>query len=118
MEADESIKVTFSLSRRDFIKRCLKWSEEFENGKLMKIKDPMDCPVALWVVYNDAKCNKEMVSGTEECPVCGHPMCPDCMNHNVDIISRVTGYLSTVSGWNASKKQEFKDRQRYNGKTR
>lgn len=78
----------------------------------------MQCPVALWVVYNDAKCNKEMVLGTEECLVCGNSMCPDCMNHKVEIISRVTGYLSTVSSWNAAKKQEFKDRQKYDGGNR
>ncbi|RLG23958.1 oxidoreductase, partial [Methanosarcinales archaeon] len=27
---------------------------------------------------------------------------------------RVTGYVQAVSGWNESKKQELKDRQRYN----
>jgi anaerobic ribonucleoside-triphosphate reductase len=28
-------------------------------------------------------------------------------------ISRVTGYLQEVSGWNAGKQQELKDRARY-----
>lgn len=118
MQGHEAIEETLAMPKKEFIKRCLQWNKEFNGGKQIKVKDPMECPVALWVMFNDAKCNKEMVPGTEECPVCGHPMCPDCMNHNVDVISRVTGYLSTVSGWNAAKKQEFKDRQRYNGKTR
>jgi anaerobic ribonucleoside-triphosphate reductase len=38
------------------------------------------------------------------------------MNHNVEIISRVTGYLSIVSGRNEAKKQEFEDRQRYDAR--
>ena len=118
MKAHETIEETVKMSKREFVKRCLKWKEEFNEGKQIKIKNPMEYPVALWVVYNNAKCNKEIVAGTEECPLCGNPMCPDCMNHKVEIISRVTGYLSTVSGWNASKKQEFKDRQRYESKPR
>lgn len=118
MKAHETIEETLALSKREFVKRCLKWNEEFNGGKKIKVKNPMDCPVAQWVVFNDAKCNKELVAGTVECLVCGHPMCPDCMNHKVEIISRVTGYLSTVSGWNESKKQEFKDRQRYESKPR
>jgi len=40
-------------------------------------------------------------------------MCPECMNHAADIMSRVTGYLQIVSGWNAAKKQEFEDRKRH-----
>jgi len=31
----------------------------------------------------------------------------------VDAISRVTGYMQVISGWNAAKKQEFEDRTRY-----
>ena len=39
--------------------------------------------------------------------------CPNCGSGNVDYISRVTGYLQAVSGWNAGKKQELLDRKRY-----
>lgn len=48
------------------------------------------------------------------CPECGQPMCPECGCHDVLTISRVTGYLQDVSGWNAGKKQELKDRHRWN----
>jgi len=48
------------------------------------------------------------------CPVCNDPVCPECGSHDVVGVSRVTGYLSDVSGWRASKKAEFKDRTRYN----
>jgi anaerobic ribonucleoside-triphosphate reductase len=40
-------------------------------------------------------------------------MCPDCGNHNVSQLSRVTGYIGDVGGWNNAKKQELKDRKRY-----
>jgi len=103
-----------ALSKHDMLVRSEGWLKEFNNGKLLKMDNPLEqCPVSLWVIHNNAKCHREMVPNTAQCPVCGSPVCPDCMNHNVDIISRVTGYLSTVSGWNESKKQEFKDRQRY-----
>ena len=42
---------------------------------------------------------------------------PGCGSHDVTQISRVTGYLQEVSGWNAGKQQELKDRQRYDATT-
>lgn len=95
-----------------FVDRLVKWNAEFNDGKLMDVKST-ECPVAYFVAYNELKCAREIVPNTKDCPVCGHPMCPDCYNHCVDQLSRVTGYLATVSGWNESKKQEFLDRQRY-----
>ncbi|HUS74942.1 MAG TPA: anaerobic ribonucleoside-triphosphate reductase [Methanothrix sp.] len=40
--------------------------------------------------------------------------CPKCGSEDVDHISRITGYLQAVSGWNSAKRQELKDRKRYN----
>ena len=40
--------------------------------------------------------------------------CPNCDSPEVDHISRITGYLQAVSGWNGAKRQELKDRKRYN----
>jgi anaerobic ribonucleoside-triphosphate reductase len=54
-----------------------------------------------------------IVAGTDICSVCGHIVCPICQRHTVTQISRVTGYMSDVSGWNNGKKQEFLDRKRY-----
>jgi anaerobic ribonucleoside-triphosphate reductase len=54
------------------------------------------------------------VPGIAYCPVCGAAMCPVCHRHNVTQLSRVTGYISSVDGWNEAKKQELKDRQRHN----
>jgi len=39
--------------------------------------------------------------------------CPNCDSSEVDHISRITGYLQAVSGWNSAKRQELKDRKRY-----
>jgi ribonucleoside-triphosphate reductase (formate) len=39
--------------------------------------------------------------------------CPNCGSDEVDHISRITGYLQAVSGWNSAKRQELKDRKRY-----
>jgi Anaerobic ribonucleoside-triphosphate reductase len=48
------------------------------------------------------------------CPICKQAICPQCKtNHDVMQISRVTGYLQDVSGFNAGKAQELRDRKRY-----
>jgi len=39
--------------------------------------------------------------------------CSRCKSDNLEHLSRVTGYLQSVSGWNEGKKQELKDRKRY-----
>ena len=38
--------------------------------------------------------------------------CPGCDSNNIDHISRITGYLQAVSGWNSAKRQELRDRKR------
>ena len=39
--------------------------------------------------------------------------CPRCGSDHLEYLSRVTGYLQSVSGWNEAKKQELMDRNRY-----
>ncbi|MCK9576493.1 MAG: anaerobic ribonucleoside-triphosphate reductase [Clostridia bacterium] len=41
-----------------------------------------------------------------------HDKCPKCGSENVQHLSRITGYLQAVEGWNAGKRQELKDRKR------
>ena len=115
-----TIDELMALSKHAFIERFQKWMKEFNGGKLLEIDSPLRCPLNLWVVRNDAKCKRELVPNTAVCPLCGNPCCPSCQNHSVETISRVTGYLGTVSSWNEAKKQEFEDRNRYNleGETR
>jgi hypothetical protein len=52
------------------------------------------------------------IIGIEYCPVCGDPICPECGTHDVSQISRVTGYLQDVNGFNEGKRQELRDRHR------
>ena len=78
-----------------------------------------DCPVCgakeLEVMCRRDHCNctHERTEGLAYCPDCGREMCPICESHDVFQISRVTGYLQDVAGWNAGKRQELKDRKRY-----
>lgn len=58
-------------------------------------------------------CHHTIIDRIEFCPICGQAICPECGDHSVVQISRVTGYLQDVSGWNSGKKQELKDRTRY-----
>jgi|GEM_PF-1746838 len=36
--------------------------------------------------------------------------CSHCGSHNVELVTRVTGYFSKVGGWNKGKLAELKDR--------
>ncbi|MBP2030192.1 ribonucleoside-triphosphate reductase [Methanohalophilus levihalophilus] len=47
-----------------------------------------------------------MMSGLKGC-------CDNCGSANIEQLSRVTGYIQSVSGWNAAKQQELADRMRY-----
>ena len=58
-------------------------------------------------------CPHEVIETVAYCPECGQPICPECGTHDVVVISRVTGYLQEVGGWNSGKQQELKDRARY-----
>ena len=58
------------------------------------------------------------MSGAEKvCPDCGCDMvakCPeDGCDANVEVYSRIVGYLRPTSTWNPGKKQEFKERETF-----
>lgn len=59
-------------------------------------------------------CSHPIEVGLSYCPICGKATCPTCGSHDVTQISRVTGYLADVDGWNHAKQQELKDRVRSN----
>lgn len=48
------------------------------------------------------------------CPLCGHQMCPVCGTHDVFQLTRITGYINDIDGFNHGKRQEVKDRVRSN----
>jgi hypothetical protein len=61
-------------------------------------------------------CSHPITESIAYCRLCGKAMCPQCYSHDVEQISRVTGYLQAVEGWNAAKQQELKDRTRTENK--
>jgi len=107
-------KESMALSRQEYIDRCQAWIDEFNDGQPIKVKTPVECPVHVWVMHNHQACCKDLVGGIVNCPICNLPMCPNCSSHNVTQLSRVTGYMGDVAGWNAGKKQELKERQHHN----
>jgi len=74
-----------------------------------------DNVVAMCVKDHLCTCPEDVHSGIRYCPVCGAMVCP-CGCHDVSGVSRVTGYLSDVDGWNNGKKAELRDRNRYTGR--
>lgn len=60
-------------------------------------------------------CNHGVVSGTKVCEVCGEFVCPTCGAHDCIAMSRNTGYYSPIGNgsWNGGKKEELKNRKRY-----
>jgi len=60
-------------------------------------------------------CSHEITEGIAHCPLCGEPVCTDsyCLCHDVFQLSRVTGYYANVNSFNNGKRQELKDRHRY-----
>ena len=80
--------------------------------------DGESCPecgaIVVKMCENDkAGCNCGVVAGLKVCEICGEFMCPECGCHEVNPVSRVTGYLQDVSGWNLAKKTELINRYRY-----
>lgn len=63
-------------------------------------------------VLDHCRCSHDLAESLAYCPLCGAAVCPECGCHDVSQISRITGYLSDVGGWNAAKQQELKDRHR------
>ncbi|WP_342304334.1 hypothetical protein [Methanolobus sp. ZRKC5] len=94
-----TLEEMLALPLNKFVDRCVDWCEEFNDEQTMKTDKETPCSVLFWVVNNQKKCSKGNVANIEHCPVCDQPVCPNCMNHNVHQLLRVTGYLSTVAGW-------------------
>ena len=105
---------SMALPKQQFIDRCKTWLDEFNDGALLNLEDSTKCPLHVWVVHNHQACGRDLVGGIVNCEICGEPMCPDCSNHGVTQISRVTGYIQDIAGWNAGKKQELSDRVKNN----
>jgi hypothetical protein len=57
--------------------------------------------------------SEDMSGLIDYCPECGRMRCPICGCHDVMCLSRITGYIQDVTGFNAAKAQEVKDRTHY-----
>ena len=91
-------------------------SEHLEGGKCPVCGTDQDL-VLMCERDHTCTCLSEVNVGLVYCPDCGEAVCPGCGSHDVAQISRVTGYLQEVSGYNRAKQQEVKDRTRYNALT-
>lgn len=95
--------------------KCFSCFLIFEEGHLNAGKCP-ECGanVSEMCELDNCTCTHELTETLAYCQKCGSPVCPICNCHNVSQISRVTGYMADVSGWNAGKQQELRDRHRVN----
>ena len=66
--------------------------------------------VTIMCPLDHCHCGHNIITVLAHCPLCGEPICPECGCHDVSQVSRVTGYLADVDGFNAGKRQELKDR--------
>jgi anaerobic ribonucleoside-triphosphate reductase len=89
---------------------------------ILKDTDLIDgvCPECKQVVVvmcskDTGSCNHGVVDGIRVCEECGEFMCPECGAHDVEVLSRITGYYSPVNSWNSAKRAELTDRVKYNG---
>lgn len=92
----------------EFIEACVEYNKHHK----VDMSKFETCPVDAYGIILKLPC-LTVYSGVKNCPLCGLAMCPVCGRHNVTQLSRVTGYMSSVQGWNEAKKQELKDRKRY-----
>ena len=100
------------LTVEQFIEKCLRFNEAHP-GLVPNIQKGTDCPVHIYAEVVRKKSCKTAVSGIRYCKLCGKATCPVCHSHSVEQVSRVTGYVASISGYNEAKKQEVRDRQRY-----
>jgi len=66
------------------------------------------CPV------DHCDCHHLITEKLAYCPICDQPMCHICGSHDVAQMTRITGYINDVGGFNNGKAQEVKDRVRVN----
>jgi hypothetical protein len=94
--------------------KCFDCYSILEEEDLVEGKCPCGgTPKKMCALDHVCTCIREHSEGIKYCPECGQNICP-CGSHDVVVISRVTGYLADVSGFNSAKRAELRDRHRYN----
>jgi anaerobic ribonucleoside-triphosphate reductase len=71
------------------------------------IETAENCPVHIFSSNPDYH---RVIAGISYCPVCGYAMCPDCGSHNVEHLSRITGYVGNIKAFISAKRQKVTDR--------
>jgi len=69
------------------------------------------CPLPMCREDHVCTCLMPISEKIRFCEVCGSAICP-CGSHDVEVHTRITGYINALSGFNAGKAQEVKDRVR------
>jgi hypothetical protein len=110
-----------TIGNRDILKAIPLQERRYKCHTCHNIVDTNPCPncnetsLEILCPLDHCYCTHTDAMGTVKlCPLCGEVICPECGTHDVVVVSRVTGYLSDVSGWNRGKRAEFEDRVRYN----
>ena len=109
-----------TIGRREILEKIPKEERRYKCGTCYNVVDESPCPVCgetflkILCPLDHCDCTHDVITTTAYCPLCGEAVCPKCGDHSVVQISRVTGYLSDVSGWGEGKRAEFIDRTRYN----
>ena len=111
---------TGPIGKRDVLERIPENERRWKCHTCFTIIDKSPCPVCgetflqIMCPLDHCDCKHEVMTTVAYCDLCGEPICPECGDHSVVQVSRVTGYLSDVSGWGEGKRAEFRDRTRYN----
>ncbi len=106
----EQIETIKPMNLMEFIEACTDFNK-INPG--INISDMESCPVHVFSTISHREYHR-IIPGIAYCPLCEKAMCSHCGSHNVEQLSRVTGYIQAVSGWNEAKVQELRDRKRYN----
>ena len=108
------------VGNRDILKNLPEEFRQYKCPTCLLVVDSNPCPncgethMDIMCPLDHCHCGHTVLAGIEYCPLCGGPICPECGTHDVLQLSRVTGYLQDVSGWNNGKRRELVDRKRYN----
>lgn len=70
--------------------------------------------IILMCPADHCECHHLITEKLSYCPICGQAMCPVCGSHDVFQLTRITGYINDIGGFNNGKAQEVKDRVRSN----
>ena len=104
---------------KDILEKIPEKERRYKCHICFNVVDESPCPVCgsatleIMCPLDHCHCGHDIVSRIAYCPLCGEPICPECGCHSVFQVSRVTGYLADIEGFNNGKKQEIKDRKHY-----